>query len=331
MSQWRDPPRVVILSGDEDYLRVRELREAVSVADESGRSVEYVRGTHRDEISRVLSSTGIFFQEDVLLVVEEPEPVDADLIVRHHENGTTGVSVLLYQEGKIKAGTGLAKVADALPPRLVAKFDKPKPWEEEDHAVHFCAKEARRREIDLPDVLAHAIVRHVGPDLGMLNFEIEKLALYANVLGIREVTQQHVKKTLGAFKEIGPKPVVDAVGQRDLRTTVGALANMRRTHAGNLASATMRVCAFVSRAARDWLHVRNLLSEGAEPGEISDRVGTHPFVIRKNLLPVAKRWTETGLVALLKSIAKVERSVRSGQISPWVQLECALLGAVSKK
>lgn len=331
MSQWKHPPSVVVLSGDEEYLRVRELRQAVSVADEVGRSVEYVEGANRDEISRVLSSTGVFFQEDVLLVVEKPEGIDSELVIRHHESGSTGVALLLYQEGKIKPGSGLAKVADALPARLVAKFDKPKPWEETDRAVDFCLSEASRAGIRLPEILARGVVQYVGTDLGMLTFEVQKIAMYVRADGRSEATQTDVKKTLGASAELGPKPVVEALERRDARATAHALANVRRTHAGNLGGAALRTCAFVSRAATSWLHVAALAAEGADADEIASRVSVHRFVVRKSLLPVAKRWGEGRLISLLKSVARVERSVKQGHVSPWVQLECALLGAVASE
>jgi DNA polymerase III delta subunit len=327
VSQWSNPPGVVILSGDESFLRGRELRAAISAADEVGRSVEYVEGASRDEISRVLSSTGIFFQHEVLLIVERPETVDSSLVLAHHASGSTDVCVLLYQEGKIKSGTGLAKIADGLPPRLVAKFDKPKPWEEDPFAVEFCLAESRRRKIQLSEILARGIVQYVGTDLGMLTFEIEKIALLLSADGRKEAQQKDVKQMLGAFAELGPKSVVDALERRDLRGVGNALANMRRTHAGNLGGATLRACAFVSNAAASWLHIAALDAEGANPEEVASRVNKHPFLVRKTLLPAARRWGEGGLTSLLKSVARVERSVKVGHLSSWVQLECALLNA----
>jgi DNA polymerase III delta subunit len=322
-----NPPGVVVLSGDETFLRVRELRAAIGAADETGRSVEYAEGSSRDEISRVLSSTGVFFQQDVLLVVERPEPVDSSLVLAHHERGSNAVCLLLYHEGKIKSGTGLAKVADGLPARLVAKFDKPKPWEENERAVDFCLAEAARRKIRLSESLSRGIVQYVGTDLGMLTFEIEKLSMLLSAESRQEATQKDVKAVLGAFSELGPKPVVDALERRDPKALGHALASVRRTHAGNLGGATLRTCAFVSNAAATWLHVVALDAEGANLEEVATRVNKHPFLVRKTLLPVAKRWGEGGLTSLLKSIARVERSVKVGHLSPWVQLECALLNA----
>jgi DNA polymerase III delta subunit len=329
MSQWKSPPPVVVLSGDEDFLRLREIREAVSVADEMGRSVEYVDGADREELSRILSSSGVFFQEEVLVVVENPEKVDHELVLRHHESESTEVVLVLHQKGAIKKKSGLGKVAAALPKHFVAVFEKPKPWEEAERAVKFCVVEARKRGVGLSEPLAGAIVKNVGLDLGILSFEIDKLARFTKIEGSRDVQVTHIKQTIGAFSELGPKPVVEALERFDVKGVSNALANMRRTHAGALGGATLRCCAFVSRSATKWLHIAALLEEGAGPDEISDRTGLHPFVLRKTLLPVAKRWGEGRLVTLLKSLALVERSVRRGHVNPWVQLECALLDSMT--
>jgi DNA polymerase-3 subunit delta len=329
MSQWKSPPPVVVLSGDEEYLLVRELREAISVADETGRSVEYVDGSDREELSRVLSSSGVFFQDDVLVVIENPENVDAEFVLRHHEADSNKVVVLLYQKGAIKKKSGLARVIEGLPKKFVARFEKPKPWEEVDRAVQFCVGEARKRGVGLKDAYAAAIVGNVGTDLGILTFEIDKLALFTKIEGARDVEVTHVRQTVGAFSELGPKPVVEALERFDAKGVSNALANMRRTHAGNLGGATLQACAFVSNSAKKWLHVAALLNEGAGLDEISSRTGLHSFVLRKTLLPVAKRWGEGRLVPLLKSLACVERSVRNGHVNPWVQLECAVLDSLA--
>jgi hypothetical protein len=265
VSQWRDPPPVVVLSGDEDFLLVREFREAVAVADEMGRSVEYVEGSDREELSRVLSSSGVLFQDEMLVVVERPEKVDVSLVLSHHEGGSSDVTLLLYSPGLIKPGSNLATISDELPKRLVARFEKVKPWDEYDRAVDFCVAEARKRGFKLPEPLAGAVVKNAGSDLGVLAFEIDKLGHLLKVEGDDVATPSHVKRTLGAFTELGPKPVVDALERREAHAVQRALVNMRRTHAGNLSGATLRCCAFVSRAATDWLHVASLLKEGARP------------------------------------------------------------------
>lgn len=331
MSQWENPPPVVVLSGDDDFLRSRELKEAVSVSDAIGRSVEYLDGADHDGLSTLLSSSGVFFKEDLLVVVESPEKVDSNIVLRHFNSGQSDVVVVLHKKGvlKKKEKSGLATVVASIPDRFVARFEKPKPWEEEDRAVGFCLQESRKNKIELSERLALALVRNVGKDLGILSFEIAKLARYLQASGDREVSVDHIKKTLGAFSDLGPKPIVDALEKFDRKKTAKAFANMRRTHAGALSGATLKATAFISNAATRWLHVASLLKEGAELQEIATRVGVHPFVVRNSLLPVAKRWGKDRLVQLIRSVALVERSVRSGYAHPWVYLESIVLESMS--
>jgi DNA polymerase III delta subunit len=329
MSQWRRPPPVVILSGNEEFLRVRELREAVSVADVNGRSVEYVTGADSEEISRIISSNGVFFQEDVLIVVEDPETIDPKVVLHHHEHGDGSVCILLYAEGAIKAKSNLAKVAAELPPKLVARFEKPKPWEEVEAARSFCVAEAARKNMIMPHPIAGALVQNAGTDLGVLSFEIMKLELLLQPRGGGEISVNDLRSVIAAFTELGPKPVIEALETRDTRAAGVALANMRRTHAGDLTGATMQLCAFTGHAATSWLHVASLLKTGSSPEEISSRVGQHVFVLRKTSIPAAKRWGEGRLISLLKSVARVQRAVKGGHIHPWVELEAALFRALA--
>jgi DNA polymerase III delta subunit len=324
MSRWSNPPPVVVLSGTDDYLRSRELRAAVSAADEAGRGVEYLQGGNNDDLRRVLSSTGVLFREEVLVVVDAPEEVDAALVLEHHatENNTT--VIVLHHEGAIKAKSNLAQIADALPSRFVARFEKPKPWEEIEYAARFCVSEASTKGVRLSLDLAERVVRTVGTDLGILAFEIDKVARLMRAEGGDDVTMAHMKRTIGAFSEMGPKPIVEALERRDIREVGSALASMRRTHAGQLSGGTLRACAFIGTAARSWLHVASLLEEGLSQDEISDRIKLAPFVVRKTSIPTARRWGKGDLISLLKSIAAVERGVRNGHANSWVALECAL-------
>lgn len=324
MSQWKNPPPVVVLSGEHEYLRLREVKEAIRVGEANGRSIEFLQGTDREELTRILSSTGVFFQEEVLVIVEEPEKIDADLVIRHHESEDTATVLVLHQVGPVKPKTNLMKVVKELPARFVADFEKPKPWEEVDHAAQFCVAEARKHKLKLDQPLATAIVQNIGASLGILAFEIQKLAMLMAARGETTITPQHVKSTIASFSELGPKPILQALERRDPKATARALANMRRTHAGNLGAATMLACAWIGRSLSKWLHVAALNEEGYSLGEISARVSTHEFVIRKTLLPVARRWGQGRLTSLLKAIAGVERSVRSGHVHPWIVLECAL-------
>jgi len=74
-----------------------------------------------------------------------------------------------------------------------------------------------------------------------------------------------------------------------------------------------------------------LHDEGYKVEEISSRTGLHEFKVRKFLLPIARRWGQGRLRTLVKSIAGVERAVKSGHISPWIELESALFDTLTER
>lgn len=326
MSKWKSPPNVVVLSGDDEYLRSRELKEAISIADMTGRMVETIYGGQRDELSRILSSSGVFFRDPILLIVEEPQHVDVDLVLKHQISKGSLVSIVLNHAGILPKSGNLAKIVGELPTRMVAAFKKPKPWEIEEYATKFCVKEASKRGLDLGTPLARALVQNVGQDLGVLSFEIEKISMF---LGGGRVTPQDLSKVLGAFVDGGPKPVVEGLEVRSLKKVSAALWAVHRASAHSLPSAVLRVCAFVVPSVITWLHVASLASEGASGEEIGSRVGVHPYVVQKTLSPAAKRWGEKDLVQLVRGLAVVEKAVKLGKVNPWVQLECCLFRAVA--
>jgi len=330
MSQWQNPPPVVVLSGTHGYLRRRELKEAIVVAESMGRTIERVQGDDRDELSRILSSTGILFKEKTLVVIENPDKVDAELVLKHHESGDSTTVLILHHTDQIKRKGNLGKLVKELPSRLVAKFEKPKPWEEADHAAVFCVNEARKQRVKLSDPLARGIVQSMGSNLGVLAFEIQKLGMFLRAHGETEVTKEHVLSTIAGFTELGPGPIVEALERRDRRAATRALSSMRRTHVGNLGSATLLACGWVGRSLVRWLHTAALNERGHSVEEIASRVGAHEFVVRKTLLPVARRWGRGRLTSLLKSIAAVKRAVRGGHVHPWIEFECALFRSLQE-
>jgi len=329
---WTNPPPVLVLAGTVEFLRVRELKKAIAAADRTKRQVQYVAGADRDELSSILSSTGIFFTGKNLVVVEDPEKVDTDLVWAHHERGENATSLVIHCEGSIKAKGALAKLVKKLPPENVAKFAAVKPWEQDQQAVDFLAAEARSRKLKLDLRLAAGMVQNIGTDFGILSFEMDKIAMLISAEGgAKEISAEHVKAVIAGFSELGAMPVVDALGRRDRKGLSRALSNMRRTHSGHPSGATLKACGLLSHNVTTWLHVASLLSQGANTDEIAERIKLHPFVVRKNILPVARRWSEGSLVELLNAIAAVERGVRLGHVNPWVEFECALFYAVEER
>lgn len=329
MSKWNNPPPVVILSGDEDFLRQRELQEAVASADRTDRSVEWLENPTTDELSTTLSSSGVFFTEKTLIVVEGAQGLSASFVLEHHEKGSADCCVLIHEPGAIKAKSVAAQIAKGLPERLVAKFKKPKPWEMEDHLARFLMREANSRKVKLGEPLARALVRNVGEDFGVLSFELEKLTLFVTAESRTDITVDDLKACVGASVQGSPKPLVSALAARDPKLLHRNLAYFKKTHLGQLSTAVIQACVFISRAAMTWLEVASYLKQGLSAEDISHQLEVHKFVVQKEHLPVARRWGEKKTIELLQNLGAVERAVKLGHSNPWIQLECLLLHVVT--
>lgn len=199
----------------------------------------------------------------------------------------------------------------------------PKPWEKRAAAVDFVRGEAMRLHLILPEVMASSLVALVGTDLGVLSFELDKLACLAKRLGQYEVTAKIINQTLGGFVETGMDELIHAVGQRHPAQILGSLTLIERTH-GVSSSTVLKICGALVYHARIWLCCKTLCS--GDPGPLSERLGIHAFVLRKQHFPHAVQWTERDLLTLIAGIAGVGRAVRQGCVSPFLQLQGVLVG-----
>lgn len=324
---WLDPPPVVIITGQDSFLVRREIAKAIAGAHRKERRVEYVDGGDKAHLSKVLASGSVLFKGTTLVIVRNADKVDVALVLAHQKRKSNKISLVLHKDGDLTKKGALGKIAAELPKKLHLHFKEASPWKKDEQAVKFLRDEAKREKLTLSEKMAEAIVAAAGSDLGILYFELEKIALLMRFEGTSEVQAAHVRQTLSSLSQIGAIPVVDALGARHESRLVRTMATMRRTHSGD---PTMQACALIGRNVVNWLHVASLLPQGATEDEISVRVGMHPYICKTKLIPVARSWGEENLAGLLSVIARVERAVRSGHVSPWIELETMLIKAIRR-
>lgn len=327
-----NPPPVVVLSGGEGLLRKRQLQKAISASNSSGRVVEYATGKDTDKISEVISSsTGMFFTTKYLLVVDDPEKVDPDLILEHHERGDNSTAIVLNMDGDIKVRSPLGKIVKKLPSKWVDpfKYPLPKPWKKMEVATQFAFNEATRCGVKISQQLVVAMVDAVGTDLGVLAFEIEKAALLAQSQGTDIITPEMLRQTLAPYAETDVLSVVDAVGMRNPKLLGKSLSQVRRTTGGAKSGIVMRVIGLLMVNVVKWLHVKCLVDQGKKPSQISTQTGLSDYILTKKIFPVIRKWDQSSLIELLESLTGVERGIRSGWIDPWTVFEAKLFAAIS--
>lgn len=326
--RWRNPPPVLVVSGDHEYFQVRKVQWALRCAANEGRRVERIEGKDRDSLVEALNSTAMF-SDPLLVVIEQPNKVDAQLVIDHYEEDDNDVVVLLDHPGKVKVKSATGKVVKAIPKTHHASYEAPKPWEMEDAAIQFCRKEARGRGKEFPERLARALVRHTGTDFGRLRFEVLKLCLFTDG---KEVSESGLRATVAPIAQVGFDAASKALGQRQGLRLMAALSNIKRTH-GDGSGTIMQLCGFFGASVTKWVQVASLLEARptASPEELGAEIGMHPYGLKLNVLPPARRWGAEDAAQLLRNLAETERSIRMGVQNPWIKMEALLLSSCSRK
>lgn len=310
---------VCIISGDELFL-VRRFRDGyIGAMLEQGWSVEYADAGTPGEVSAAMG--GGLFVEDMktLVVVMNPHQGDLALYDTHIKAKNPDTVLALYYEGKPHGNTKWGKFVKAHP-KIHRAYDRPKDWDLPEYARAFLLEEAQDQGLQFEHPgLPAAIVERAGTDLGVLHFEIRKMAALAES---GTITVEVVKGALAELTTASVLPVIDALSVRNRRKLAKALGRIEATHRSD---ATMAVCRIVGARAVQWLQAANLAELPAAAA--AEELGLNPWHYKNNILPVARKWGQNRLIKLIKTLARCERSVLSGEVSPWSFLCARLLRA----
>lgn len=314
---------MVVVSGSHDFLVRREIQKAVAAANATGRKVAHLDAS-LGEVEDFLSGS-LFFQEPTTAVVSNPEKLSPSVLEAHVKDKKSLTSLVLVYPKDFTLKSEFGELLEPVPKKHRLAFKQPAPYKLEEQAVAFVSSEVERWGKTITPALASSLVQKVGTDLGVLSYEVMKAVLYANALGQGELLPDIVRGTLSSIGGADLPRLMEALGAGSLKATTRCLVQIREASAQD---PTLQVTAWVGNTATQWLHISDLLSRDADEQEIASRVGVHPYILKKSLLAPAKRWGSSRLVSLVRSVAGVERAVRSGYVSPWTQLEVVLLSAV---
>ena len=203
-------PPVCVVFGSESFLKrkaIARIRGAVLGKGEGEFSLATFDGPNAklSEVLKELATRAMFGGDRRLVVVE-----DADKFVSQHREGLEkyvsqprASGVLLMEVSAWPANTRLYKAVAATGLQVECTPPEPKrfiPWlvslARKDHHVRISADVAER------------LVEMVGPDLGLLDQELAKLALSAGPEG--EITSELVERMVGAWRARTAWDMLDA-------------------------------------------------------------------------------------------------------------------------
>ncbi len=216
----KSPPReVCIVFGDESFLRrqvLLRLREAVLGGDEGDFSLSQFDGNRTElrDVRDELSTVAMFGGDRRMVVVDEADPFitryRAELEDYVAEPSPNGVLVLeakslpantrLY---KAVAASGLLVDCNAPPTAKLARWLVD--WAEQTHRVQ------------LGQPAAEMMLELVGPELGLLDQELAKLALIAEG---RKITPEMVGQSVGGWRAKTAWVMLDAALQGNAREAI---------------------------------------------------------------------------------------------------------------
>ena len=187
-------------------------------------------------------------------------------------------------------------------------FMPPKDWE----LPGWIHERARGKGGNFDHKAAARLVQLVGPNLRLLDLEIDKLLLYADG---RSVDTDDVQLLVSRARETNIFDLVDAVGRRQTGSALRLLHGLLDD-----GEPPLRLFGMVARQVRILIQVSELRDQGLTQQEITARLKLHPFVVKKGLAQ-ARNFDMAQLEAAHRHLVETDWSIKTGRAEPVLALD----------
>lgn len=312
-------PPVLIVHGEHAFLRRRFVRNLLEEQAKDGWRIEILDAAKsKFAVGDALDGAEMFGGR-VLLVVENPEKGDLDLYLKHNTLKSPDIVLLLHMDSDPKGNTRFGKFVETNK-KQAKGFPLPSQWDMAEAASKFAVAESIRLGRPMEPRLATELVSRVGSDLGILSFELQKMALLAQAEGVPAIGPQQVKGAMAELAEADLGPIVDALASRNRKSLAQTLSRVYRTSKDD---PTIRVCRFLAPTVTKWLQAASLLDR--KPEDAATELGMNLWFYKNKVLPPAYKWGRSGVIRLVHALAESERGVLDGQLEPWTAMMVKLL------
>lgn len=316
-------PPVLIVTGNEGFLRRRFVSEVLETMRGEGRAVDYADAKVRGSISSILDG-GAFLSTKTVIVVSNPDKADPEFLDSHYATGDSTYVLLCVLNGNPDGRTEFGKIVKKLD-RVHRAFPAPTNWKAEEVAVSFCIEEAKRFGKNLNKRSAQALVSVIGSDLGILHFEVLKAVTLAESHGSSDIETSHIKGAIAPIAEADVFPAIRALEEKDLKRVLHKLSRIKVT---SKTDPTIKVCRIMGATVTKWLVAATLDEDGFPPKEAASMADVkNAWYYENKVLPPARLWGREGLLRIARALALSERAVFAGHTNPWVGLQSRLASA----
>ena len=202
----------------------------------------------------------------------------------------------------------------------VQQFDLP----DAGRLPRWITARSKQKGAEIERSAASRLAEYVGPNLRQLDTELEKLAAHAN--WSRPISERDVKRLVSASFESNIFGLVDALGLRQRRQAVNELQRLAENGANELYLLTM-----IERQIRLIISVKELVEEERQPLDAAQKQLriSHRFIVEK-LSRQARRFKMRELEGILRSLAGIDQSIKTGQIDGMLALELLVVEVCSQ-
>jgi DNA polymerase-3 subunit delta len=255
-----------------------------------------------DDAVAACNALGLFGGGDRLVEVSEVEKwkaPDAKAIAAYLESPVQG-TVLALVGSEIRRDSPLAKACSRRGEVLVydvTKKDLPK----------WVAEQFRRLDAQADPSACRALIELAGEDLGGLELEIEKLAVWADG---QEIGEDDVAVLVAAQAEVPSFTLTDAWGRRDLAAALAA-CERQLERASDVRRELTRLVALLMGHVRRVRDCQRFEAEGKSPKEAAAQLKRHPFYVEK-LFAQARNYGADELRRAVVELARLDLALKGG-------------------
>ena len=171
--------------------------------------------------------------------------------------------------------------------------------------AQWVEQRARSKGTRLETGVASDLATFVGPNLRLLDSELDKLALYA---AGRPVAKTDVRLLVPYAQEANIFDMVDALGNRQTAQALRLLAQLYNEGAHPLYLLTMIV-----RQFRILLQTKELVGQGLNKDAVAQRLGLHTFPAGKAVVQ-AQRYSPQQLQSIFDRLLDTDVAIKTGRM-----------------
>ncbi|RME80397.1 MAG: DNA polymerase III subunit delta [Caldilineae bacterium] len=179
--------------------------------------------------------------------------------------------------------------------------------------ARWVEQRARKKGARLERGVAANLASFIGPDLRLIDSELEKLAVYA---GDRPITMQDVKMLVPYAKEASIFDMVDALGHRRTAQAFRLLAQLR-----NQGAHPMYLLTMIVRQFRIIMQVKDLSATGGmSVDDLAGALKLHPFPTRK-ALEQSRHYSAEQLARIYDRLLETDLAIKTGRLEANLALD----------